>query len=319
MPVKLLPVLKKLLLSLLTAVVVSFLAFTILYLSPGNPAEMLLMERSGGGNLNWDVVRDYADTLGMNDGFLVMYKNWFVNMLHGDLGTSYKTGHSVWTEFTARIGCSAKLALMATALALVLGITLGLLSARYRNRLPDKIVRLFSSVSVSVPSFWLAIAMLWLFGMKLKWFPIAKYDGFRSLVLPAVVLGLGGSAALTRITRGCVLENRSALYIMTARAKGLKEGAIFLRHMLKNILLPIITIASTNLISLLSGSVIIENIFSLPGIGNFLLGAIKLKDFPAILGFVFLLALMVVVVNLITELLYLALDPRVRQGSYESR
>lgn len=315
---KILPVFRKLIAAILTAIAVSFLSFTVLYLSPGNPAEMLLMEKTG-GSLNWDVVQQYADKLGMNQGFLTMYKNWFIDMLHGDLGTSYKTGVAVWEEFISRIGCSVTLAVFAMAIALTIGILLGILAARFHGSIFDGCIRFYSSASVSIPSFWLAIAFLWIFGMKLKWFPVATYSYPYSLILPASVMGLGSAGSIARLTRTYVLENTSALYVITARAKGISEMRVFLGHILKNVLLPIITMAASSTISLISGSVIIENIFSLPGIGNYLLKAIKMKDFPVILGFVFLLAFLVVIINLITEILYMILDPRVRLGAYETK
>ena len=248
-----------------------------------------------------------------------MYRDWFVNMLRGDLGTSYKTGYPVLTDFFSRFGCSAQLALLSTAISLVLGVGLGILSARRRNGIVDRVTRFFSAVSLSVPSFWLAIVFLWLFAMKLGWFPIADYQGLKSLILPALVMGITGSASLIRVTRSGVLDNLSEGYVVTARARGLNDRQVFLGHILKNVLLPVITMVTSNLISHIGGSVIIENIFSLPGVGNFLLRAIRSKDFPVILGFVFLMGMIVVVLTTIADILYLAIDPRVRQGMYEKK
>ena len=316
---KAVPIIKKLILSLLTALLVSFLTYALLYISPGDPAELLLEGKMGGMGVQKDVVARYAETLGLNKGFLAMYRDWFVNMLHGDLGTSYKTGYPVIQDFFSRFGCSALLAVLSTSISLVLGVGLGILSARKRNGIADRLTRLFSAVSLSVPSFWLAIVFLWLFALELGWFPISDYRGIQSLILPAVVMGLSGSASLIRVTRSGVLDNLGEGYVITARARGLNDRQVFVGHILKNVMLPVITMVTTNLIAHIGGSVIIENIFSLPGTGNFLLRAIQSKDFPVILGFVFLMGLIVVILTTIADILYLVFDPRVRQGSYEKK
>ena len=314
---KALPIIKKTALAILTALFVSFLTYGLLYISPGDPAELLLAEKTGSMGLQKEVVQRYAEQLGLNRGFFPMYRDWFVNMLRGDLGTSYKTGYPVLQDFFSRFGCSAQLAVLSTAISLVLGVGLGILSARRRNGIVDRVTRFFSAVSLSVPSFWLAIVFLWLFAMKLGWFPIADYQGIRSLILPALVMGITGSASLIRVTRSGVLDNLSEGYVVTARARGLNDRQVFLGHVLKNVLLPVVTMVTSNLIAHIGGSVIIENIFSLPGVGNFLLRAIRSKDFPVILGFVFLMGMIVVVLTTIADILYLVIDPRVRQGMNE--
>lgn len=316
---KALPILKKVAVSILTALFVSFLTYGLLYISPGDPADLILSSKLGGMGLQKEVVMQYAEILGLNKGFFPMYRDWFVNMLHGDLGTSYLTGYPVIQDFVSRVGVSAQLALMSTAISLVLGVTLGILSGRRKNSFIDRFSRFYSSVSLSVPSFWLAILFLWLFALKLGWFPIADYQGIKSLILPAVVMGVSGCASLIRVTRSGILDNLSEGYVVTARARGLNDRQVFLGHILKNVMLPVVTMVTSNLISHIGGSVIIENVFSLPGVGNFLLRAIKLKDFPAILGFVFLMGMIVVVLTTIADLLYMAIDPRVRQGMYEKR
>ena len=314
---KALPIIKKTALAILTALFVSFLTYGLLYISPGDPAELLLAEKTGSMGLQKEVVQRYAEQLGLNRGFFPMYRDWFVNMLCGDLGTSYKTGYPVLQDFFSRFGCSAQLAVLSTAISLVLGVGLGILSARRRNGIVDRVTRFFSAISLSVPSFWLAIVFLWLFAMKLGWFPIADYQGIRSLILPALVMGITGSASLIRVTRSGVLDNLSEGYVVTARARGLNDRQVFLGHVLKNVLLPVVTMVTSNLIAHIGGSVIIENIFSLPGVGNFLLRAIRSKDFPVILGFVFLMGMIVVVLTTIADILYLVIDPRVRQGMNE--
>jgi len=316
---KALPIIKKLAVSILTALFVSFLTYTLLYISPGDPADLILSSKLGGMGLQKEVVMQYAEVLGLNKGFLPMYRDWFTAMLRGDLGTSYLTGYPVLQDFISRIGCSVQLALLSTAISVVLGVGLGILSGRRKDSLLDRFTRCYSSVSLSVPSFWLAILFLWLFSMKLGWFPISDYQGVKSLILPAVVMGVSSCASLIRVTRSGILDNLSEGYVVTARARGLSDRQVFLGHILKNVLLPVVTMVTSNLIAHIGGSVIIENVFSLPGIGNFLLRAIKMKDFPVILGFVFLMGMIVVILTTIADLLYLAIDPRVRQGMYERK
>ncbi len=310
-------IIKKVLIALITAVFVSFAAYALLYLAPGDPAELLLMEKTGGPGLQKDVVKEYAEKLGLNRGLLPMYKDWFVDMLHFDLGRSYKTGRPVWQEFSSRFKTSATLAVMAAALSLIIGLLLGMLSAKFKNRLIDRFTRIISAINISIPSYWLAIIFMWIFAMKLKIAPVTGDAGLKSLVLPALVLGITGSSGLIRITRICIIDNLSEEYVVTLRAKGLSEPQIFVKHILKNISLPIIIMVSSNIISLVGGSIIIENIFGLPGVGQYLLKAIGVRDFPVILGFVFLMSMIVVIINLIAELLSFALDPRIRMEIYE--
>ena len=310
-------ILKRIMIALLTAFFVSFTAYALLYYSPGDPAELLLMEKTGGPGLQLNVVREYAEVLGTNKGLLPMYWHWLVNLFHMDLGRSYRTGRPVWVEFRTRFVTSASLAVMATAISLLIGVTLGMLSAKYKNRAFDRITRIISAINMSVPTFWLAILFMWLFAMKLKIAPVSGDQGFKSLILPSCVLGIGSSAGLIRITRICILENMNEEYVVTLRAKGLSESQRFRKHILRNISLPIITMVTANVISLIGGSIIIENIFGLPGLGNYLIKSIQLKDFPVILGFVFIMSLTVVILNLISELISYALDPRIRMEVYE--
>ena len=316
---KAVPIIKKIVVALLTALFVSFITFGLLYLSPGDPVELMMNDKMGDAVLNEAVMERYAELLGTNKGFFGMYRAWLYATLHGDLGRSYNTGLPVIQEFGLRIGCSAKLAVFSTLISSVLGIGLGILSARKKNGFADRLTRIFSSISISVPAFWLAILFLWVFAVKLDLFPIASYDGFRSLILPAFVMGISGCASLIRITRISILDNLSEGYVLTARARGLSERRVFLGHILKNVMLPIVTMLTASLIAHVGGSVIIENIFSLPGTGNYLLRAIKIKDYPVVLGFILLKGLIVIVLTTLADFLYYAIDPRIRQGLYEKK
>ena len=310
-------ILKRIIVAIFTALFVSFAAYALLYYSPGDPAELLLMEMTGGSGLQMSVVKEYAEILGTNKGLLPMYKNWFVKMIHMDLGTSYRTGRPVWYEFRIRFATSLSLAVMTSVISLVLGVSMGMLSAKYKNKFFDKFTRMLCAINMSIPSFWLAIVFMWVFVIKLKLAPMSGDMGFRSLILPSFVMGLTGCSGLIRITRIGILENLNAEYVLTLRAKGLSESARFRKHILRNISLSIVTMVTQNVVSLIGGSIIIENIFGLPGIGNYLIRSIQVKDFPVILGFVFIMSLTVVILNLISELVSYALDPRIRMEVYE--
>ena len=206
---------------------------------------------------------------------------------------------------------------MTSVISLVIGVSMGMLSAKYKNKFFDKLTRMICAINMSIPSFWLAIVFMWVFVIKLRLAPMSGDMGFRSLILPSCVMGLTGSSGLIRIVRIGILENLSAEYVVTLRAKGLSESARFRKHILRNISLSIVTMVTQNVVSLIGGSIIIENIFGLPGVGNYLIRSIQVKDFPVILGFIFIMSLTVVILNLISELVSYALDPRIRMEVYE--
>ncbi|WP_229396322.1 ABC transporter permease [Methanosarcina sp. DH1] len=312
-------IIKKLCRTLVTALLVALLCFSVMFYSPGNPAEKLLRYKDPTGGLNPKTVEMYAEKLGTNGNFFEQFGAWLAGILKGDFGTSFKTGLPVLHEFTTRAGCTMSLMLLSTLLALVVGLSLGILSTRYHNTILDKVIRFFAVFNTSVPSFWLALLFLWIFSIRLHLLPSFGFNGFSSLILPVTVLGLSYSSTIIRITKSCLMDNLSSAYVVTARAKGLSESSIMIRHVLINIALPIITLCGTNMASLLGGSVIIENIYGLPGLGNYLVMAIMVKDFPVILGFVFIFALFIMLINLLVDLTYTLIDPRVRMAMNEKQ
>jgi peptide/nickel transport system permease protein len=288
-----------------------------MYFAPGNPAAILLRYKNPTGGLHPETVALYAEKLGTDKGFFAQFADWIGSILHGDFGLSFKTGVPVLQEFADRLGCTASLMIFASVLALVIGVGLGMASALHDNRLIDKVARLFVVCNMSTPDFWLALLFIWIFSVKLNWLPSFGLNGFSSLILPGVVLGLSYCGSFVRISKVCMLDSLASCYVMTARAKGLSESTILRRHVLKNILLPIITLCGMNITALIGGSVIIERIFGLPGLGNYLITAISVKDFPVILGFVFIFGVMIIAVNLLVDLSYTLIDPRVRQAIRE--
>ena len=302
---------------LLTVFLIAILCFSILYFSPGDPAMILLKYRNPSGGLDQRMVEMYAEQLGVNDGFFSRFTRWLKDALHGDLGHSFKTGQPVIKEFGDRFGCTLSLLLFATIVSAFVGVLFGVLSLLHHNRFIDRLIRFLAVISMATPNFWVGILFLWIFAIKLKLFPPFGFNGFSSIVLPGTVLALGHTAAIVRVSKVCMLENMGCAYVSTARAKGLKESAVLARHVLKNVMLPVITICGMNLVSIMSGSTIIENIFGLPGLGNYLVSAINMKDYPVIMGFTLLMGMIVILVNLTIDLLYCLIDPRVMYAYQE--
>lgn len=300
-----------------TALLVALLCFSVVYFAPGDAATILLQTKSATGAVSAQAVADYSARLGLDAGFWSLFGDWLGGVLHGEFGRSLRTGEPVLVEFGARIGCTLALVAAAAFISALLGLTFGLLSARYDGRLADKAIGVLVSISMSVPPFWLALVLLWIFAKQLGWLPSFGFEGPQSLVLPASVLGLVYSGSIARVTKACACEHYSSQWLLTARAKGLREGWILVRHVLINISLPVITMLGTAAVNFIGVAVILESIFGLPGIGSFLLTSVISKDYTAVMGFVFLNGLLVIAINLAVDLLYRAIDPRVRQGALD--
>lgn len=295
-----------------TILVVSILAFSLMHFAPGNPAEILMKYRNPDGAIDPIALKQYEEMLGLDKPFLLQVKDWLVGILHGDFGESFYSGTPVLTEFNCRIGYTLGLVASGTIFSLLFGIVFGFLSAHFKDSWLDNLLRLTQSIKMSVPNFWVALLFILFFCTKLHWFNAIGYSSVKDLVLPGIVLGLGNSGRLMRLVRTSVLEEKGSGYAYTARVKGLSETAIFFKHILKNIILPIATLTSTSVISMIGSSVIVERVFSFPGIGSYLIQAIGMKDYPVAIGFLFMYALMVVIINLIVDILYQVIDPRVR-------
>ena len=252
----------------------------------------------------------------------VQFAQWFGAVLQGDLGTSLRTGRSVALDIGLRFPVTLQLTLMSLAIALVLAVPLGVTAARYRGRWPDYLGSGFVLVGLAIPNFFLAILLILLFSLRLGWLPPAGYvpfledpvENLRRMVLPSLSLGLILAAATTRIMRSTMLEVLGRDYVRTARAKGLVERRVVLRHALRNALIPVVTVVGLQFGALLGGAVIVEQVFSLPGIGRFALEGINLRDYPVVQGAVLVIAASFVLVNLIVDVVYALIDPRVRYG-----
>lgn len=285
---------------------VSIVTFLMSHLVPGDPVAVML-----GTNATAENRAELRQQLGLNDPLYVQYFRYVGHAVRGDFGHSIRSQQPVLSEIEQRVGSTVQLTLAAMAIAVVVGIGLGVAAAWTRSRLAQAGIMSFALLGISMPSFWSGILLILLFGLKLRWFPIAG-SGPKALVLPAITLAAPAAAVLARMTRSTLLEVLNQDFIRTARAKGLGERIVVVRHALRNALIPVLTIVGLQFGGLLTGAVIVESVFSRPGLGRYAVTAISSRDFPQIQGIVLLAAVVYVFVNLIVDLLYAALDPRIR-------
>jgi len=302
-------ILRRLLLSVPTLFGVLVVAFMLLYVAPGDPVEAMVGERADSAT----IARLRAQ-LHLDDPLPQRFGHYVGSVLKGDLGNSYVTNRPITQDIRERFPKTLQLAGAAMLLATVIGITLGVLSARHPGGLADRFALALAYLGISFPVYWVGLLFILLFAVTLRWLPPSGYGGLRFLVLPAVTLGMRSIAFLARMTRSAMLEALSADFVRTARAKGLSEWVVTMRHALRNALIPVITVLGLDFGAYLTGSILTETIFSWPGIGRYVVNAISRRDLPAIQGTVLFLSTVFVLVNLITDLAYAKADPRV---SYE--
>ena len=289
---------------------VSLAVFSMLFLIPGDPVKMMLSEFA----TNPEQIARMRAQLHLNEPFAEQFGRFVWGALRGDLGSSIRDRRPVTTEILEVLPATLQLSLAALALAAVLGIALGIIAAVHQNSWWDLGSMVVALVGVSVPSFWLGLLLIFLFSLRLEWLPATGGGGLDHLLMPAFALGLGAAAIIARLTRSSMLEVLRTEYMTTARAKGLGGPSVVLRHGLLNALIPIITIFGLQFGSLLAGTVIIETVFGRPGVGRLLVKAILNKDFPLVQGIVLFVAACYVLINLAVDVVYAAVDPRIRYG-----
>jgi len=297
---------RRLLLAIPTLFGVLVVAFLLLYVAPGDPVEAMVGERDDSAT----IARLRAE-LHVDDPLPQRFGHYVSRIAVGDLGRSYITNRPITQDIRERFPKTLQLAGAAMLLATVLGITLGVLSARRPGGVADRFALGLAYLGVSFPVFWVGLLLILLFAVTLHWLPPSGYGGLRFLVLPALTLGMRSIAFLARMTRSAMLEALSADYVRTARAKGLGERVVTLKHALRNALIPIITVLGLDFGAYLTGSILTETIFSWPGLGRYVVNAISRRDLPAIQGSVLFLSTVFVLVNLLTDLAYAKADPRV--------
>ena len=295
-----------------TLIGVSFLTFCLTWLAPGDPVSMLL--ETADTVVSAELVEQTRHDLGLDQPFLVQYVNWAVGVLHGDMGMSYSAKKPVVDKLLEGFAGTLLLAVVTIIFVLVISLPLGIWSAVKRNKLPDYIVRGLSFIGVSMPSFWIGLLLLYFFGLKLRLFPIAQSEVTAAgIVLPALTLAIYMSSKYMRQVRTVILEELNHDYVVGARARGLSETTILWKHVLPNAILPLITLLGMSIGWLLGGVAVIEMVFSWPGIGNMAVRAIAMRDYPLIEGFVLWIAIVYMVINLLVDMSYSWLDPRLKK------
>ncbi len=289
---------------------VTLAVFSMLFLVPGDPVKMMLAEFV----TNPDQVAQMRAQLHLDEPLAKQYTRFVANAVRGDLGTSIRSRRPVTIEIGENLASTAQLALAAMAVAVGLGIPLGLLAALSRNSWLDVASMGGALLGVSMPSFWLGLLLIFVFSLHLAWFPATGGGDLQHLVLPAITLGMIAAAIIARLTRSSMLEVLGQDYVRTARAKGLGGFAVVVRHALKNALIPIITIFGLQFGNLLAGAVIVETVFSRPGLGRLIVGGILNKDFPLVQGVVLFVATVYVLINVLVDVAYAYADPRIRLG-----
>lgn len=299
-------IIRRLLMMIPVSFGVVLLIFTILYHSPGDPARNIL-----GVAATEAEVAMLRDELGLNDPFLTQFTRYLSNVIRGDLGYSYITGRTVASEIGKRFPITFRLALFSLLLAITCGIFAGVVSAVRQYNIYDSLLTGVSLFGISTPNFWLGLMLIIALSVNLPLLPVSGLDSPKHYILPMITIGTGYMAGVMRITRSSMLEVIRQDYISTARAKGLPESAVIMRHALKNALIPVITLVGLQFGRALGGAVLAETVFAIPGLGKLLVDSINAKDIPIIKGGVILLAIVFGLVNLLVDILYGFVDPRI--------
>lgn len=279
-----------------------------MYLSPSDPAEMML--NSQGISVSTEVLESTREELGLNKSFTEQYTYWVSNMLKGDMGKSYSTQRSVITELKEHMPYTIMLTLSSIIITLLISIPLGILCALKKNTITDYIIRVCTFIGNSIPGFFVGLILLFVFALKLRILPVLSESGMKSIILPSVTLAISMSSRYIRQIREVVMEELDKDYVKGAYSRGVPQWKIIYRHVLRNILITVITLIGLSVGSLLGGSAIVENIFVWPGLGSLALNAVKARDYPLVQGYVMWTAIIFVIINLIVDFIYGILDPR---------
>ena len=309
-------ILKRLLSVLPILLVVSIVVFTLVHLAPGGPAAAML-----GSEATIEDIEALEEQMGLNDPLYVQYFRWMGNVFRGNLGTS-TTGDTVASMISSHFLPTINLALYAMVVSLLIALPLGMLAARKRGTLADSAVSVFALAGVSVPSFLLGLGLMMLFSVKLRWLPVSGYTPWsggalahiRSITMPALALGFMYTALLMRMTRSGMLEVLNSDYIKMAKAKGVSEVSLVGKHAFRNAMVSIITVIGQSIIGALSGAAVVETVFGVPGLGQLIVNSIGRRDYEVIQAVVLLVAVINVLINLLTDLLYGLIDPRIRMS-----
>ena len=309
---------KRALIAILTLLAASLVVFAMLEIVPGDPARLML-----GMNATEDAVHNLQEQMGLNQPLIVRYFSWLGGLLTGDLGKSYTYSVPVFDLIKERVAVSLPLAVISLALSTLIALPVGIFAASKRGKFSGTLAMGVAQVGVAIPNFWFALLLVYLFAVTLRLVPAGGFPGWgagfgvslKSLILPSIALALPQAAILARVTRSALLEVLGEDYIRTARAKGLSRRQVLYRHALRNALIPVLTILGLQFAFLLAGTIIIENVFYLPGLGRLVFQAITQRDLIVVEGVVMLLIATLILVNLLVDLSYAIVDPRLRGRS----
>lgn len=300
-------ILKRILALIPVIIGITLLIYFVMSFSPGDPATMQL-----GSAATQESIAQLRAELGLDQPILMQYFRYMANLLKGDMGNSYITGNSVFDEIASRFPYTLKLAVIAMVLAIAISIPIGIICATKPNSLLDAASMIFALIGLSMPAFWCGLMLILIFSVWLGYFPAVASNSIRGLTLPSITLAFGSMAIITRITRSSMLEVIRQDYIRTAMAKGVPRRTIIRKHALPNAMIPTITVIGLEIGSALSGAVLTETVFAWPGLGRLVVDAIKNKDTPLVLGSILVFAISFSLVNLIVDILYAYVDPRIR-------
>ncbi len=295
-------------------VLISLIVFAVMHVLPGDPA-MLMLAGAEGGSITPERLAELREQMGLNEPLYVQYLSFVWNAVQGDLGTSIRFQVPVTDLIADRFGKTLALAVAGLVVAIAIGLPLGMVAAARKGGWIDTFCMSLSYLGSSMPVYWLGLLLIMFFSFNLRWFPSAGGEGFRALVLPALTLGLLSAGILARLIRSSMLEVGTEDYMRTARAKGLSPRLVLWRHGLKNAMIPVVTMMGLQFGALLAGTVVTETVFSRPGLGRLIVNAIMAKDYPLVQGTILFLAIVYLTVNLLVDIAYAWLDPRIRYGT----
>jgi len=290
-----------------TLLLVTVVTFLMLHLAPGDPVQLLAPP-----DATAEDVQRLREELGLADPLPVQYVRYMERLLHGDLGYSYASGQSVARELVPRFAHTFRLAVVSLVLAVLIGLPIGVLAAVRARSWFDNLGMVLSVVGLSIPAFWLGVMLMLVFSVQLGWLPTAGADSWKHLILPAVTLSTWSIAIIARMTRASMLEVLGMEYVRVARAKGLRERAVTVRHALRNALIPIVTVIGLRFGYMLGGAVVTETVFAWPGMGRLYVDALNRSDWPIALAFIFITAVLTVIATLLGDILYTVVDPRIK-------
>ena len=287
---------------------VAFCVFTLLYLTPGDPAKMVLGEMA-----TESAIQEFKIKEGLDKPFLIQFGNYIYKAVtKGDIGRSYITKRPVMNEIITVFPATLKLSAFAIVIAIIIGLPCGILSAIKQYSIFYTLAMIFAMIGLSMPVFWLGLLLILLFSVHLRWLPPSGFDTFKAIILPSLALSAQSISMITRMTRSSMLEVVRADYIRTARSKGQKESVVIWVHALHNALIPIVTLCGLQFGQLLAGAILTESIFAVPGVGRLMVESIKMRDYPVVQGGVLFVAVAFSLVNLLVDLLYAYIDPRIK-------